>query len=127
MKDKIKGLGMGLDLLLKASNTAGLQTHTGEDLEQAGDCFSRALQEEEKDHFLEAYHLYRRVEELVGANAAEDAEKSWLCSRALNNAAAILNENGQWEEARIYLEKALEICPDNQVAEENLALLKNEK
>ncbi|HWP98276.1 MAG TPA: tetratricopeptide repeat protein [Syntrophomonadaceae bacterium] len=122
MKDKLKGLGMGLDLLLKASEGGGRQNPdpVRQNFEQAREWFNQALGKDEDGNYLEAYYFYRRVADLSPSN---DVEERRLLSQALNNIAIILYENGQNKAALAQLEKALAVDSDNQVARDNLAML----
>lgn len=122
-----KNLGMGLDVLLaptgnQASRSFGIELR--EVLDKARATYERALGEDEKGHIFEAYHLYRQVvdttEHLL---PSPSPEISRLVSQALNNAAIILYENYSTAAARHLLTKAIEVCPDNNTARDNLTLL----
>lgn len=47
-------------------------------------------------------------------------EAKSLASQSLNNAAVILYEHGYTAQARRLLEKAVQVCPDNLTARDNL-------
>jgi Flp pilus assembly protein TadD len=79
-----------------------------------GPVHEEALRLDEAGNYLQAYHLYMRV--------AESASPS-LAARALNNAAAILEERGFRSEALILLVGAEKLDRENREIRENLALL----
>ena len=88
---------------------------------------AQAIDEDDKGNIFEAYHFYRRVIEcLEHPGLANSPELCALGSQALNNAAVILCENGKSESAQAYLNQALNLHPDNQVARENLQALISE-
>lgn len=120
MKDNRKGLGMGLDLLLKASSSPPVRAARAEDADQLKEWLDKALEHDEEGFCLEAYHYYRLIIEREPAQGAA----SQILSQALNNAATILFDNGYREEAGRYLEKALSCWPDNTTARDNLKMLK---
>ena len=120
-----KNLGLGLDVLLTASEAH--HNMSGEDklLERARSLLEKAIDQDELGTSFEAYYYYRQVidllEEAVEPNITEIP---LLLSQALNNTAIILFENGQQESALSFLERALVICPENNMARENIGLLK---
>lgn len=120
MKDNRKGLGMGLDLLLKASSNTPVRASQSGDTAQVKEWLEKALEHDEKGFFLEAYYYYRLIIEKDPVD--ESANK--ILSQALNNAATILYENGCKEAACGYLEKALAHWLDNTTARDNLKMLK---
>ncbi|MEQ8174304.1 MAG: hypothetical protein ABRQ26_04460 [Syntrophomonadaceae bacterium] len=121
MKDNRKGLGMGLDLLLKASSNTPVRTVQAEDTAPIKEWLDKALEYDEDGFFLEAYYYYRLI---IERSPAEEPA-SQVLSQALNNAATILFDNGFKEAACTYLEKALACWPDNTTARDNLKMLKN--
>lgn len=121
MKDNRKGLGMGLDLLLKASNNTPVRASQPGDADQVEEWLDKALEHDEKSFFLEAYYYYR----LIIERAAVEETTRQVLSQALNNAATILFDNGFKEPACAYLEKALACWPDNATARDNLKMLKD--
>ncbi|MEN6391661.1 MAG: hypothetical protein ABFD04_14710 [Syntrophomonas sp.] len=120
MKDNRKGLGMGLDLLLKASSNTPVGATQAGDEAQIKEWLDKALGHDEEGFFLEAYYYYRLI---IERSPAEEAA-SQILSQALNNAATILFDNGCNEAACAYLEKALACWPDNTTARDNLKMLK---
>lgn len=116
-----KNLGLGLDLLLSAAGSQHLNSREEEKLKLAKALFTDAMIEDGKGRSFEAYYLYRRVvdilESQLGPNIPGTAQ---LVSRACNNLAIILYENGDCQGALAYLQKALAIHPENQTARENL-------
>lgn len=114
-----KSLGMGLDLLLSVTDRPREQET--DRLRQIKSLFARAVQEDARNNFLEAYYWYRRVIDSGEAWQDQD-ELKHLLSQSFNNAAVIVNECGNVNQARIYLQKALEVQPDNATARENLKL-----
>lgn len=118
-----KSLGMGLDLLLTAADHTREQETTG--LKQARDLFARAIEEDARENFLEAYYWYRRVID-CGEHCLKNLNTSHfghLVSQSFNNAAVIACEYNDVEQARSYLNRALEVKPDNVTAQENLRLI----
>ncbi len=95
-----RALGRGLDLLF--------------DQEKVDTLFKKALEYDEDGHFIQAFHLYMKVGEMLSPYTA----------KALNNAAVILAEHNFIEDAVELLERALEYDPDNIEAKENLMTLK---
>jgi len=120
MKDNRKGLGMGLDLLLKASSNTPVHAVRAEDAAQLKEWLDKALKHDEEGCFLEAYYYYRLI---IERRPAEEAA-SQILSQALNNAATILFDNGCKDAARGYLERALACWPENTTARDNLKMLK---
>lgn len=92
----MKILGRGLDTFFNSDNL-----------------FKKALDLDEEGNVFYAFHYYMK--------AAESGEK--IKSKALNNAAVILAENGFEKEAIDLLKKALEANPENEEARENLEYL----
>lgn len=115
-----KSLGMGLDLLLAAADQNRAKEPSG--LKQAREIFATAVQEDTRENFLEAYYWYRRVIDCSDAGRDEPEFKQ-LLSQSFNNAAVIANEYGNANQARAYLERALEVQPDNVTAQENLKII----
>lgn len=122
-----KNLGMGLDLLLNASNNRNFPSSEKTDLEKANLMFEKAIQEEEKGNILEAYYQYRKVIDYFEDYSSVEKNASALLSETFNNMAIILYENGQADAARSYLRQATSICSENQVARENLEILLQEE
>lgn len=75
--------------------------------------FKKALEYDDNGNIFFAFHYYMK--------AAETNEE--IKSKALNNAAVILAENGYEKEAIELLKKSLEANPDNKEAKENLEYL----
>lgn len=120
MKDNRKGLGMGLDLLLKASSNTPVRAARDGDAAPFKEWLDKALEHDEEGFFLEAYYYYRLIIERAAVEEAADQ----VLSQAFNNAATILFDNGCKEAACAYLEKALACWPDNKTARDNLKMLK---
>ena len=118
-----KNLGMGLDALLTSVDGRSTQKRQTSTLEQARNWFDQALREEDGGNVFEAYHLYRRVIEVLEGNGKHDMPSRKLVSRALNNAAVILAEHEMTETARHFLKRALEVNPENTTARDNLELI----
>jgi tetratricopeptide (TPR) repeat protein len=119
-----KNLGMGLDLLLNASNNRNFPNTGKTDLAKATSIFEKAVQEEEKANLFEAYYQYRKlIDYLEGNPCIDNNDLSRLISEAMNNLAILLYENGQADAACSYLKQAADICPENQVAMENLEII----
>jgi|GEM_PF-991611 len=119
-----KHLGKGLDLLLSASSVKTVnETREKLDVVHIEKQFSKALAADDGDQSYEAYYLYRTLIEYVETRLPlDDKAISLITSQALNNAAIILHEAGHHREARDFLKRACDICPDNGVARENLNL-----
>lgn len=120
-----KHLGRGLDLLLSSSGRVSC-TEDKEiiDSSYVEGIFLEATQADDNGNTYEAYHLYRTVSDYIRERS--DWADSGLCqlaSQALNNAAIILFENGQVAEAGDFLRQACKICPENEVARDNLKLI----
>lgn len=116
-----KSLGMGLDLLLAAVD----QNRNKESgLKQIKEIFARAVQEDTRENFLEAYYWYRRV---IDCNEAcwDEKEFKYILSQSFNNAAVIASEYGNVSQAIAFLEQALQVQPENTIAGENLKLIKS--
>jgi tetratricopeptide (TPR) repeat protein len=119
-----KNLGIGLDVLLTATQ-GQYETKSEESiLTRVEELFDRALKQEEMGDSFEVYYLYRRIIDL-DSGGPYTPELAELVSRSYNNIAVILVENDQIEKARGYLQQAIEIDPENQTAVENLKLIKN--
>ncbi|NLX02959.1 MAG: tetratricopeptide repeat protein [Syntrophomonadaceae bacterium] len=120
-----KNLGIGLDVLLTA--TQGQYEKKSEEniLAQAEALFGRALEEDKMGDSFEAYYLYRQVVDLLDTPESSLPELSELVSRSLNNIAVILADNSRIEEALSFLQQALEVYPQNQTAVENMKLILN--
>lgn len=126
MKENRKGLGMGLDLLLKASSHKNAGRDKS-DIVLARAWFQEAWEREDHENALEAYYYYRRIVDLWPGEAFKnDAEKAKLLSQSLNNAAVILFEYGYADSARQYLERAVQIDSQNETAIENLKVMSEE-
>ncbi len=127
MKESRKGLGMGLDLLLKASSQEPPNKREQGDLLFARGLYKQALEQEDQDNDLEAYYYYRRIIDLwPHGKTGSEAEKAKLMSEALNNAATILFEHGKIAPAIEFLEKALKVDAANETARENLNIIRAE-
>lgn len=120
-----RNLGIGLDVLLTA--TQGQYDIKPEEsiLAQAEALFGRALEEEEMGDNFEAYYFYRQVIDLLDTPESNVPELSELRSRSLNNIAVILADSSQIEGALSFLQQALEVYPQNQTAIENMKLIIN--
>lgn len=119
-----KNLGIGLDVLLSATQ-GQYETKPEENmLTRAEELFARALEQDEMGDSFEAYYFYRQVIDLLDAES-NIPELSELLSRSLNNIAVILADNSHIEEALSFLQQALEVYPKNQTAAENMSELEN--
>lgn len=116
-----KNLGIGLDILLTATQGQHDATSDQSVLNQAQLLFTRALEQDEKGDTYEAYHLYRQVIDLLDTGVPEISE---LVSRACNNLAVILFESSKTEKAINYLQQAIDIYPRNRTALENMMLIR---
>ncbi len=123
---KNKKLGMGLDLLLTATEANEIAPRAELSPGWAREIIDQALQLDAEGSFLEAYYLYRTIidneQEVV---LLQKQDESLLLSQALNNAAIILYEHGNRQQAYTYLEKAVILDPDNNIARSNLDQLKD--
>lgn len=119
-----RNLGIGLDVLLTASQ--GQFDTKSEDsiLVQAEVLFGRALEEDKMGDSFEAYYLYRQVVDLLDTSESNISELSELVSRSLNNIAVILADNSRTERALSFLQQALEVYPQNKTAVENMKLIR---
>ncbi len=119
--NRMKNLGMGLDLLLSSSELSPRQEGEEQALRNAESLFKKALNEDEDGQLFEAYYYYRQVIDCLEPflSLQQEAAKD-LLSQACNNAAVILFENGDLKDAQAFLEKGLQANPRNQVARENL-------
>ena len=120
-----KNLGIGLDVLLTA--TQGQYEKKSEEniLAQAEALFGRALEEDKMGDSFETYYLFRQVVDLLDTPESSLPELSELVSRSLNNIAVILADNSRIEGALSFLRQALEVYPQNQTAVENMKLILN--
>lgn len=120
-----RNLGIGLDVLLTA--TQGQYDIKPEEniLAQAEALFGRALEEDKMGDSFEAYYLYRQVVDLLDTPESNIPGLSELVSRCLNNIAVILADNSRTERALSLLQQALEVYPQNQTAIENMKLIRN--
>lgn len=119
-----KSLGMGLDLLLTAVENGIDEPPNEAILTKARATFYQAADEDENGNIFEAYHLYRQVMDLrKNAASSNLPELGSLVSQSLNNAAIILHDAGMFDMARNFLRKAVEVCPDNLTARENLQII----
>jgi tetratricopeptide (TPR) repeat protein len=119
-----KNLGIGLDVLLTATQ-GQYETKPEESiLAQAETLFGRALEQDERGNSFEAYYFYRQVVDLLDAPGSNVLEVSELLSRSLNNIAVILADNSCTEGALSFLQQALEVYPQNQTAIENMKLIR---
>ncbi len=120
-----KNLGIGLDVLLTATQ-GQYETKSEENIiTRAEELFRRALEQDEIGNSLEAYYFYRQVVDLLDVPESNLPEVSELLSRSLNNIAVILADNFRIEEAISFLQQALKVYPKNQTAVENMKLIKN--
>ena len=120
-----KNLGIGLDVLLTATQ-GQYETKSEENIiTRAEELFRRALEQDEIGNSLEAYYFYRQVVDLLDVPESNLPEVSELVSRSLNNIAVILADNSRIEEALSFLQQALEVYPQNQTAVENMKLILN--
>lgn len=118
-----KHLGKGLDLLLSAGGKPVNEVREKLDTAYLDKLFAQALAADDGGQTYEAYHLYRTLIDYVEARpAVDDPAVGRLVSQALNNAAIILHEAGHKREAQEYLKQACSMCPENEVARENLSL-----
>lgn len=124
-----KCLGMGLDVLLSSADRRANRLNDRLDIALVRLTFNKALDEDEKGNMFEAYYLYRRViDKMEEFPLSTVPELCRMVSQALNNAAIILFESGDVAKAHDLLVKAVNICPDNHTASENLkSLTKGEK
>lgn len=119
-----KHLGKGLDLLLSASS-GKTADETREKIEtiHIERLFSKALTADDEGNNYEAYYLYRTLVDYVQTRLpVDDQAVSLLTSQAMNNAAIILHEAGYNREAREFLQQACDVCPNNEIARENLKI-----
>jgi len=117
-----KNLGMGLDVLLTAVEKPPRSNDNL--LSKYDTLLATAVEKDDRGEFLEAYHLYCLVIDMLEENVlTRHPELASLVSQALNNAAVILFEHNFAKQAREYLEKALKMDPNNQTARENLSLI----
>lgn len=119
-----KNLGIGLDVLLTATQGQYDTKPEGSLLARAEELFSRALEEDKMGNSFEAYYFYRQAVDLLDASDANVPKLSELLSRCLNNIAVILADNSRIEGALNFLQQALEVCPKNQTAAENMKLIR---
>ena len=118
-----KNLGIGLDVLLTATQ-GQYETKSEENIiTRAEELFRRALEQDEIGNSLEAYYFYRQVVDLLDVPESNLPEVSELLSRSLNNIAVILADNFRIEEAISFLQQALKVYPKNQTAVENMKLI----
>jgi tetratricopeptide (TPR) repeat protein len=119
-----KNLGIGLDVILTA--TQGQYDTKPEEsiLAQAEALFGRALEQDEMGDSFEAYYYYRQIVDLLDTPNSNVPELSELLSRSLNNIAVILADNSRIEGALSFLQQALEVYPQNQTAIENMKLIR---
>jgi tetratricopeptide (TPR) repeat protein len=119
-----KNLGIGLDVLLTATQ-GQYETKPEENvLTQAEALFGKALDRDKMGDSFEAYYYYRQIVDLLDAPEPNVPELSELLSRSLNNIAVILADNSYIEGALSFLQQALEVYPKNQTAIENMKLLR---
>ncbi|MGE5391334.1 MAG: hypothetical protein ACM3PE_09760 [Deltaproteobacteria bacterium] len=119
-----KHLGKGLDLLLSATAQPLLKRDEEIDILRVERIYSEALKADEEGNLYEAYYQYRNlIDYLETRLALHNKAVCLLASQAFNNAAIILYEAGRGQEATVYLRRACDICPDNEVARENLELI----
>ncbi len=112
---------MGLDLLLSPADP---RKQAVTNLEEVRQLFARAMDLDEEGNYLEAYHYYRKVIDCLYKHDIFQDDLSVLLSQAFNNAAIILYDNGRLEMAIEYLQKAVAVTPNNQVAKDNLKLIR---
>jgi hypothetical protein len=121
-----KKLGMGLALLLPPLNPPVIPAAESDTTARVRNCFERGLAEDQRNNDFEAYHWYRTVIDCHDQTAANHTEEEkTITSRAMNNAAVILAENGRIDPGRELLIRALELWPDNDTARANLENLKD--
>jgi len=121
MVKKTKKLGMGLDLLLAAGEMKAAGGRDRDALQQARETMELALREDDAGNVFEAYYLYRKVMDQTANISLEGQDELMvMLSKACNNAAIILYEQGRVLEARAFLHKSLTINPQNVTAKENL-------
>lgn len=118
-----KNLGIGLDVLLTATQ-GQYETKPEENvLAQAEVLFGKALEQDKMGDSFEAYYYYRQIVDLLDTPESNVPEILELLSRSLNNIAVILADNSRTEEALSFLQQALDVYPQNQTAIENMKLL----
>jgi len=120
-----KNLGMGLDLLLTSGTTKETPSPDQTNPNGIRELLDQALRRDEEGNLLEAYYHYRRLVDLEEYEGPADAERSSIISQAFNNAAIILYEHGNYEQAINYLRRSIDLDPDNQVAQSNLEQIIN--
>lgn len=126
MVRKANKLGMGLDLLLAAGEMKAAPGRSAEALQQTQEAMEQALREDEAGNACEAYYLYRKlIDHTAGIILDGQDELTVLLSKAYNNAAIILYEQGSIVQAREFLHKSLTINPKNRTAHENLNQLRD--
>lgn len=120
-----KKLGMGLDLLLSAVDNRPVPVNDKQVPAEITALYEMAVDQDEKGNQFEAYHLYRRVTESLEIMSADRSAPSVkVISQAYNNLAVILCDANRFEQALEYLQKAIEIWPQNQTARENYEAVK---
>ncbi len=119
-----KNLGIGLDVLLTATQGHYEAKSSESVLAQAEALFGKALEQDEIGDSFEAYYYYRQIVDLLDAPESNVPEISELLSRSLNNIAVILADNSRIEGALSFLQQALEVYPQNQTAIENMKLIR---
>jgi tetratricopeptide (TPR) repeat protein len=91
--------------------------------------YSRAIKSEEDNNLVDAIYLYRHIIELYDKNRKDSKiEKQFLdiVLKAMNNLAVICYELNKNEEAIAWFNRILLIDPANELALENITLLKSE-
>jgi len=79
--------------------------------------FGEAIRLDEAGKIFQAYHLYMKISEI---------DRSPTASKAFNNAAIILAENGFIKDAIALLEHAVSLDPDSEDVKRNLEVLRGD-
>lgn len=115
-----KNLGIGLDVLLTSMQGQQEPGAGRSVLNRAQLYFGKALEQDERGNSFEAYYLYRQVIDLFNTGEHDITELSQIISRSCNNIAVILFESDQTENAISFLQRAIDIYPQNRTALENM-------
>lgn len=115
-----KNLGIGLDVLLTSMQGQQEPAAGRSVLNRAQLYFGKALEQDGRGNSFEAYYLYRQAIDLFNTGEHDITELSQIISRSCNNIAVILFESDQTENAISFLQRAIDIYPQNRTALENM-------